>query len=84
MNALILQWIAQYGYLTIFSCLMIGILGVPVPDEMIVTFAGYLSSKGGPRILPAFAAAFLGTACGITLSYGLVRTPGPIGSANTA
>ena len=70
MNDLILQWVTHYGYITIFSLLMVGILGVPVPDETIVAFAGYLSSKGDLMLLPALAAAFLGTVCGVTLSYG--------------
>ncbi len=71
MNALILQWVAHYGYITIFSLLMVGILGIPVPDETLITYAGYLSFKGDLMLLPAFGAAFFGTACGITLSYGL-------------
>ena len=76
MSELILQWVTHYGYIMIFSLLMVGILGVPVPDETLVTFAGYLSFKGDLMLLPAFAAAFLGTACGITLSYGLGRIGG--------
>jgi membrane protein DedA with SNARE-associated domain len=71
MNELILQWVAHYGYITIFSLLMVGILGVPVPDETLIAYAGYLSFKGDLMLLPAFGAAFLGTACGITLSYSM-------------
>ena len=55
----------------VFSLLMVGILGVPVPDETLITYAGYLSFKGILMFLPAFGAAFLGTACGITLNYGM-------------
>ena len=76
MNELILPWVAHYGYITIFSLLMVGILGVPVPDETLVAFAGYLAFTGELSLIPAFAAAFLGTACGITLSYGLGRMGG--------
>ena len=39
-------WIAQYGYLAIFCLLMFGIVGLPVPDETLLTFTGYLVYKG--------------------------------------
>jgi membrane protein DedA with SNARE-associated domain len=67
------QWIAQYGYVGIFSLLVFGIVGVPVPDEWLLTFSGYLVYKGTLSFVPAFAAAFAGSACGITFSYLLGR-----------
>ena len=47
-----------------------------VPDEGVLAFAGYLVYEGKMQLLPILAAAFLGSACGITLSYGLGRTVG--------
>ena len=47
-----MEWIAQYGYLAIFVLLMLGIIGLPVPDETILLFAGYLSFKGDLRLEP--------------------------------
>lgn len=70
------QWISQYGYAGIFTLLVLGILGLPVPDEWLLTFAGYLVFKGHLRALPTFACASLGSMCGITLSYGLGRSIG--------
>src|SRR6516162_10169165 len=67
------QWIAQYGYVGIFSLLVFGIVGVPVPDEWLLTFSGYLVYRGTLSFVPAFAAAFAGSACGITFSYLLGR-----------
>jgi membrane protein DedA with SNARE-associated domain len=55
---------------------MLGIIGLPVPDETLLVFAGYLTFKQQLAFLPAVAAAFLGSACGITLSYGLGRVLG--------
>ena len=46
MEQQILGWITQYGYLAIFCLLMFGIVGLPVPDETLLTFTGYLVFKG--------------------------------------
>ena len=55
---------------------MAGIIGLPVPDETILMFAGYLIFKGYLQPLPTFASAFLGACCGITVSYYLGRSAG--------
>ena len=70
------QWIATYGYPAIFVLLVFGIVGLPVPDETLLTFTGYLVFKGHLKLAPAFLSAFLGSSCGITLSYVLGRTFG--------
>jgi membrane protein DedA with SNARE-associated domain len=72
----ILAWIAQYGYVAIFAGLMFGIAGLPVPDETLLTFTGYLIYKGELKAPVAAAAALGGSMCGITLSYWLGRTFG--------
>ena len=74
----VLAWITQYGYLAIFSLLVLGIVGLPVPDETLLTFTGYLVFRGHLSPLPAFLSAFAGSACGITLSYTLGRIFGII------
>ena len=72
----ILRWVIEYGYIGIFSLLALGIIGAPIPDEGVLAFAGYLVYEGKLQIVPAMAAAFFGSVCGITLSYGLGRTLG--------
>ena len=79
-------WITQYGYSAIFLLLMLGIVGLPVPDETLLTFAGYLVFKQKLTFLPTLATAFLGSSCGITVSYAcgsgfglhLARKVGPL------
>ena len=71
-----LAWVTTYGYTAIFVLLMLGIVGLPVPDETLLTFTGYLIFKGTLNGYSAVATAFLGSACGITLSYVLGRTIG--------
>ena len=72
----ILAWITQYGYFAIFLLLICGIVGVPVPDETLLTFTGFLVYKGNFSLPLAFAAALGGSLCGITVSYTLGRTFG--------
>jgi membrane protein DedA with SNARE-associated domain len=73
---MISQWVAHYGYAAIFSLLLLGIVGLPVPDEWLLTFAGYLVYKHQLSLLPAYVSASLGSMCGITVSYGLGRSLG--------
>jgi membrane protein DedA with SNARE-associated domain len=65
--------LSRYGYVGLFSLLMFGIVGVPVPDETLLAFAGVLVYRGHLELGPTLAAAFLGSSCGITVSYGLGR-----------
>jgi len=69
-------WITQYGYFAIFFFLVLGIVGLPVPDEWLLTLTGYLVFKHDLNLWPAFAAASIGSMCGITVSYGLGRSAG--------
>ncbi len=55
---------------------MFGIIGLPIPDETLMTFSGYLVFKGQLHIAPTIASAFLGSICGITVSYLLGRSGG--------
>jgi len=76
MEQQVLGWITHYGYLAIFLCLMCGIVGLPVPDETLLTFTGFLVYKGNFSLPLAFGAALAGSLCGITVSYTLGRTFG--------
>jgi membrane protein DedA with SNARE-associated domain len=68
-----LHWIDRYGYGAIFVLLMLGIVGLPVSDETILMFVGYLSFKGTLQLEPAAASAFFGSATGISFSYAIGR-----------
>lgn len=70
------QFISHYGYLGIFALLMVGIVGLPIPDEVVLAFAGYLVFKGYLHPVPTAVAAILGTFCGISVSYTLGRSLG--------
>ncbi|HEY1756765.1 MAG TPA: DedA family protein [Bryobacteraceae bacterium] len=70
------HWISAYGYPAIFLMLVLGILGLPIPDETILAFCGYLIFKGTLHGVPAYLSALAGSWCGISLSYTIGRTLG--------
>ncbi|HUN64745.1 MAG TPA: DedA family protein [Bacteroidota bacterium] len=69
-------WIAQYGYFGLFTLLMLGIIGLPVPDETLLTFSGYLASVHRLTLPWTLAASIAGSICGITISFFLGRSLG--------
>lgn len=71
-----LHWIAEYGYFALYGLLVLGVVGLPVPDETLLMYTGYLVSRGTLSAPGAWAAAFLGSASGITISYSIGRTVG--------
>lgn len=70
--------LSHYGYLGLFALLMFGIIGVPVPEESLLTFAGVMVYHGRFELWPTLLAAVLGSCCGITVSYALGRGVGRI------
>lgn len=68
-----LAWITQYGYVALFLLLMLGIVGLPIPDETLMVFCGYLISKGTLHPAATWITAFAGSVCGISLSYAIGR-----------
>ena len=76
MENTVLQWVATYGYAAIFSLLVLGIVGLPVPDEFLLAGCGFLIYQGHLRPVPTFFSALAGSMSGITLSYIIGRTAG--------
>ena len=68
--------ITKYTYLGIFMALGLGILGLPVPDETLMAYAGFLVSQDKISYFYTIMVAFIGTSCGITIGYILGRTFG--------
>lgn len=72
----ILNWISQYGYPGLFVLLVFGIVGLPIPDETLLVFSGYLISQGTLHPVLTWLTAFGGSVGGITLSYAIGRSVG--------
>jgi len=72
----VFAWVAAHGYWALYLLLALGIVGLPVPDETLLVFAGYLIGRGTLHPLWTFAAAAGGAWTGISISYILGRTLG--------
>jgi membrane protein DedA with SNARE-associated domain len=69
----VFAWVAAHGYGAIFLLLMLGVVGLPVPDETLLVFCGYLVGRGVMHPAGAFLSALAGSWCGISLSYSIGR-----------
>ncbi|MGC8493828.1 MAG: DedA family protein [Syntrophobacteraceae bacterium] len=76
MERFFLHWVSHYGYFGISFLLMLGIVGIPVPDETLLALTGFLVFKHKLEMAPALAAAFGGSIFGITFSYLIGRSGG--------
>jgi membrane protein DedA with SNARE-associated domain len=72
----LLGWVTHYGSVSLFFLTMLGIVGLPIPDETLLVFSGYLIFRGKLNPLFTFSMAFLGSVTGITVSYFLGRIYG--------
>lgn len=70
------QWLLHYGEFAVFIFLALGIIGLPIPDETLLAFVGFLIAQHKLPLLPTVFAAILGALCGITVSYVLGRSMG--------
>ncbi|GIP32129.1 DedA family protein [Paenibacillus sp. J2TS4] len=70
------EMIAQYGYIALYFLLALGIIGLPIPDEVLMTFVGYLASIGIFGYSAAVSVSLLGAMSGMILSYELGRKIG--------
>ena len=72
----VFAWVSTYGYGAIILLLFLGVAGLPITDETIMVFTGYLISQGRLRPIPAFLCALAGSWSGISVSYTIGRTLG--------
>jgi len=61
--------IEHYGYFGIILILIGGIVGLPIPDEIFLTYIGYSVYRETLEHVPALLSATIGAIGGITLSY---------------
>jgi membrane protein DedA with SNARE-associated domain len=61
--------ISQFGYFGIFLILVLGGLGLPVPEEAPIIIAGILSRNGKMHWIPALVACFSGVLVGDFVVY---------------
>ncbi|GGG27735.1 putative membrane protein YbfM [Lysinibacillus alkalisoli] len=68
--------IMDYGYFALYGILALGIIGLPVPDEILMTFVGYLTSTHVMSFTIALIVSILGSITGMMVSYTIGRKVG--------
>jgi membrane protein DedA with SNARE-associated domain len=72
----LIGWLVRFGAPLLFAAQVLGIFGLPIPDELLLTVAGALIASGRLDPSSTVAAAVAGCLTGITLSYALGRWVG--------
>lgn len=67
----VLELVTTYGYFGLFISLVLGIVGLPIPDEILMTYCGYLVSQGTMNLTVTLLTAISGSIVGISISYWL-------------
>ncbi|CAM4241240.1 alkaline phosphatase [Bacillus manliponensis] len=65
----LLEWISDYGHAAMFFSLWLGIIGVPIPGEVIVMTGGMATSFGGLQVVSMFLSTYLGVVSGLSIGY---------------
>jgi membrane protein DedA with SNARE-associated domain len=80
MVEMISEWmlalISSSGYLGIFLAMLIEGVFTPIPSELIMPFAGYLTSTGELSLVPVIVVGSLGATAGSVIAYLLGRRLG--------
>lgn len=61
--------VEHFGYLGIFIALCTGIIGLPLPDELLLTYVGFLVFNGDMSYILSLISSFAGAVSGISISY---------------
>ena len=72
-STLLIHYITQYGYLGLYVILLVSILGLPIPDEFLLTFVGFMSFSGQLDPVLAIISSATGSMTGITIAYFMGR-----------
>ena len=70
------ELIGHWGYLAIFLFVVLGNVGLPVPEETILALSGYLVWQGKLRLALVLAVGILSAAAGDNLGYWIGRRYG--------
>ncbi len=73
---LLSEFFARYGYWVVFFGVMLENIGLPIPGETVLLFAGFLAYQGKIHILPAILIAIAGATTGACLGFLLGRYAG--------
>jgi membrane protein DedA with SNARE-associated domain len=69
-------WVVAWGYAAIFVAVLLGNIGLPVPEEIVLLVAGYLAWRGALAIPAVILVGILSAVAGDNIGYWLGRTGG--------
>lgn len=69
-------FVEHWGYAAIVAVVVLGNLGLPVPEETILTLAGYLAWRGDLRLWPVLMVGVASASAGDNVAYWLGRSVG--------
>jgi membrane protein DedA with SNARE-associated domain len=69
-------WVVAWGYAAIFVVVLLGNIGVPVPEEIVLLVAGYLAWRGALAVPAVILVGALSAVMGDSIGYWLGRTGG--------
>lgn len=75
---IVISFIEQYGYVAVTFLLALGIVGLPVPDETLMLFVGYMSSQHVLNYWVSLGCSFIGSVTGMFISYMIGRKVGSV------
>jgi membrane protein DedA with SNARE-associated domain len=68
--------IDSWGYIAVFLIVVLGNLGLPVPEETVLTIGGYLAWQGRLELATVVIVAIVGAVAGDNMAYWLGRRYG--------
>lgn len=68
-NDILIQYVEQFGHLALFMVLCLGIVGLPIPNEVVAITGGILSATDVLNPITSFLMVFLGICSGATTGY---------------
>jgi len=77
--SLLEPFVEHWGYAAIFAVVVLGNVGLPVPEEAILTLSGYLVWRGDLRLWPVLIVGVVSASVGDNLGYWLGRRLGRAG-----
>lgn len=69
----VISLLHDYGYAALFFSLFLGVVGMPIPDEALAMFGGFVSSRGLLRTVPALLVTYAGVVSGLNIGYWVGR-----------
>lgn len=73
---ILFHFVYEFRYLALFLILSLGMIGLPIPDEFLMTFSGFQTTNGHMGFAATIFFSALGSFTGMNISYWIGRILG--------